>query len=193
MIPIRKNIKIKSAGIYQIESYINGKKYIGSSINIYGRIFNEHLKCLKNGVHVNIILQRHYNKYGENDLWFDILQFCPKSDLLECEQYWIDKLNPEFNICKKAGSPLGIKRTEETKQKMKENHADFKGVNHPNFGRHFVGGKHRFHKKGAEHKGNGITHTCHYYPNIRKSRLCTEETREKMREARRKRPLKNIF
>jgi len=50
MIPIRKNKKIRHSGIYQIESFINGKLYIGStSINLSERIFEGHLKRLKYG------------------------------------------------------------------------------------------------------------------------------------------------
>jgi hypothetical protein len=30
--------------------------------------------------------------------------------LLEREQYYLDSINPSLNVCKKAGSPLGVKR-----------------------------------------------------------------------------------
>jgi group I intron endonuclease len=32
-----------------------------------------------------------------------------KNTLLEREQYYLDNINPSYNICKFAGSPLGIK------------------------------------------------------------------------------------
>jgi len=36
------------------------------------------------------------------------------------EQYFIDLCKPEYNILNKAGSPLGTKRSEETKAKMRQ-------------------------------------------------------------------------
>lgn len=42
----------------------------------------------------------------------EILEYCPISILLDREQFYIDKLNPEYNILKIAGSNLGYKHTE---------------------------------------------------------------------------------
>lgn len=39
--------------------------------------------------------------------------------MIEREQYYIDTLNPEYNILKIAGSPLGYKHSEETIAKFK--------------------------------------------------------------------------
>ena len=41
-----------------------------------------------------------------------------KSLLLEREQYYLNTLNPEYNILKQAGSSLGFKLSQETKIKM---------------------------------------------------------------------------
>ena len=133
MIPLRKNKPIKSSGIYQIESFTNGKKYIGSAVHLSNRVFYGHLTYLRSNKHGNILLQRHFNKYGEGDLWFDILERCNKfpnestehyrQRLLSREQFYIDTLKPEFNICPVAGSSLGMKhppRSEESKQKYSE-------------------------------------------------------------------------
>jgi group I intron endonuclease len=38
--------------------------------------------------------------------------------LIQREQYYIDLLNPEYNICKIAGSNLGFKHSEITKEKL---------------------------------------------------------------------------
>ena len=76
MIPIhleQKN-RINQAGIYQIESLINGKKYIGSSIDESKRILSDHLLSLKRQTHYNKYSQNHFNKYGEEIYLFDILQ-----------------------------------------------------------------------------------------------------------------------
>jgi group I intron endonuclease len=42
----------------------------------------------------------------------EILEYCPISIVLDREQFYIDKLNPEYNILKIAGSNLGYKHTE---------------------------------------------------------------------------------
>jgi hypothetical protein len=39
---------------------------------------------------------------------------------LEREQYYLDKLKPQYNMVEKAGSILGYKHTEETLQKMRD-------------------------------------------------------------------------
>ena len=52
------------SGIYKITNEITGKFYIGSSIDIDQR-FLDHKRDLNNKTHVNIILQRSWDKHGE--------------------------------------------------------------------------------------------------------------------------------
>src|ERR1700716_3125300 len=47
-----------------------------------------------------------------------ILEYCVKSDLLVREQYYFDKLNPQYNILKIAGSSQDFKHSEDTKAKI---------------------------------------------------------------------------
>ena len=114
-------------GIYQIKSKINNKIYIGSAIYFKNR-WALHKKSLINNKHHSIYLQNHFNKYGLDDLEFIILEVCDKSNLIVKEQFYIDKFNPEFNMCKIAGSALGIKRSEETKEKVRKANL---GLKHP--------------------------------------------------------------
>lgn len=108
----------KLSGIYKIESkYKHEKFYIGSSINIYVR-WKVHISELRRNVHRNSKLQNHFNKYGESDLLFSILLICDEEDLIKTEQYFINFTNPFFNICKTAGSCLGVKASEETRRKL---------------------------------------------------------------------------
>jgi len=123
---IRLNIP-KISGIYKIESIINGKIYVGSAVNLKKRK-QEHFYHLKLQRHHSILLQRHYNKYGEKDLKFHIIEFCEKEKLIEREQYYLDTLKTDFNICKIAGSSLGTIRTEEQRQ-------NFSGPNNPMYGK----------------------------------------------------------
>ncbi len=57
-------------------------------------------------------------KYRYNAFKLEILEYCSLENLLEREQYYIDKYNPEYNILKFAGSSLGFKHSEATKEIM---------------------------------------------------------------------------
>ena len=107
-------------GIYKISSKKNPKRfYIGSTSN-FKRRHLEHFKRLRKSEHHSIILQRHVDKYGLDDLEFSILEICHEHLLLEREQYYIDSLNPYFNVSKVAGRTKGVKQSDETKQKRAE-------------------------------------------------------------------------
>lgn len=121
---IRTDIPRKASGIYIIQSIHNNKQYVGSAINLKNRK-GTHFTELKRNSHGNLYLQNHYNKYGKPDLWFGIIEFVRrlpneydddfKIRLLATEQYYIDTLKPEFNICKIAGSAmLGRTHSKET-------------------------------------------------------------------------------
>lgn len=103
------------SGIYKIN--INNKCYIGSAVNIKHR-WMRHKTQLINQTHHSILLQRAYNKY--QDITFEIMEECPKEELIKREQFWIDTLAPAYNVCKIAGSTLGCKLTEEQLKKRKE-------------------------------------------------------------------------
>ena len=50
-------------GVYQIKNLINGKLYIGSSIDVDKRL-KSHFSALDKGCHNNAYLQNAWNKYG---------------------------------------------------------------------------------------------------------------------------------
>jgi group I intron endonuclease len=123
--------ELNQAGIYQIISKHNNKRYIGSTYLLTKR-FREHKARLKNNKHENQHLQNHYNKY-KDDLVYSVLEFINVDELdteqtklliLEREQYYLDTMNPEFNICKIAGSPLGTIRSEESNLKVRDAQRD---------------------------------------------------------------------
>jgi hypothetical protein len=88
----------KKSGIYRIFNTETNKSYIGSSKNIYNRLHKHKYELMKNK-HYNEYLQNAYNK--SSDLFdFEVLEFCSEEDLFIREQFYIDKINPEYNICK---------------------------------------------------------------------------------------------
>ena len=111
---------MKISGIYKIQSIIKPERiYVGSGIDIKDRWYN-HISKLRKGIHHSAKLQNHYNKYGKDDLVFIIVEPCFSQFLIIREQYYIDTLKPYFNIAKIAGNCLGVKRSEETKQKIRK-------------------------------------------------------------------------
>jgi group I intron endonuclease len=113
----------KQSGIYKIICLVNGKIYIGSAKNIKER-FKLHLIYLNKNKHKNSHLQYAFNLYGEKNFIFTIIEFVNIENLIEREQYWLDATKCYdrtigFNICLKANSSLGVKRTPEFKEKIR--------------------------------------------------------------------------
>lgn len=117
----------KISGIYKIINKTNGKYYIGSSSNIIHR-WIEHKCYLRKNKHVNNYLQNSWNKYGEDNFEFVIIEKVPKEKLIEVEQKYLDEIknlpnkkNKYYNISIDSSCPgRGIKHTDEYKKKMSE-------------------------------------------------------------------------
>ena len=58
-------------------------------------------------------------KYGYSNFTLEILEYCEKINAINREQYYLDLLNPEYNILQTAGSLLGFKHSAETLEKFK--------------------------------------------------------------------------
>lgn len=111
-------------GIYRIRNRVNQKSYIGKSVNLHKRK-NDHLSDLKGNKHHNTYLQRSWDKYGEENFEFSILERCAESVLNEKEVYYISKYktnNAEFgyNLTDGGDGSQGFKHTEESKRKISE-------------------------------------------------------------------------
>ncbi len=107
------------SGVYRITNLINNKSYIGSSIKIDKR-FNVHKCLLLGNKHHCKHLQNAVNKYGFENFKFEIISTCPSEYCIKMEQWFIDNIKPEYNILKRADSRLGVKTSEETKEKQRE-------------------------------------------------------------------------
>ena len=107
------------SGIYRFKNIITGVCYIGQSVNINKRK-NQHLNELILNKHHCSYFQNAFNKYGKDNFVHEVLEVC-FSNLTEREQFWIDfhKESGTYNHAKVAGSPLGIKRSDETKLKLR--------------------------------------------------------------------------
>lgn len=103
------DIPPRSSGVYQITCVPTGKIYVGSARNIRERCY-KHRRGLRRGEHCNGYLQSAWNKYGEINFQFSILELVDASYLLEAEQAWFARTGCTdrtigFNIYDEAGSP----------------------------------------------------------------------------------------
>ena len=105
------------SGVYEILNTTNGHRYIGSAVSLRKRK-HDHWRELRRDTHCNEHLQRAWNKYGEDAFKFDVLEYWEPEFLVSFEQWWMNMLQPEYNIRPVAGSSLGVKRTAETRAKM---------------------------------------------------------------------------
>jgi len=115
----------KIIGVYQITNILNGKIYIGSSIDIRSR-WKEHKRDLKNNKHHSLHLQRSWNKNGTDGFEFSVLEKCKENETLTREQYYLDTIKPfkkeiGYNTSKDALAPMkGRKHSKETLIKLSE-------------------------------------------------------------------------
>lgn len=110
------------SGIYAVLNLLNGKRYIGSAVNLEGRR-RCHFRALRRGNHHNIYLQRAFRKCGESAFGWIILEYIEDAGILESRENLYLKMFPsrlKYNMCPAAGSSLGRECTEETRRKMRD-------------------------------------------------------------------------
>lgn len=112
----------KKSGVYCIMNNLNNKIYVGSAVDLTERFYrylnpNSLKRIISKGS--GSYIYKALLKYGYANFSVNILEYSTKSEVLKLEQYYIDLLNPEYNILKNAGSSLGYKHSPETLAKLK--------------------------------------------------------------------------
>ncbi len=125
----KDNINKKISGIYKIVNLINNKFYVGSAVSLLNR-YHTHKNSFVKNKHNNQHLQNSINKYGIDNFKFEVIEICNKEELLIKEQYYIDKLKPNYNICLIAGNSLGVKRSKEYKENQRKIQTGLKHIPH---------------------------------------------------------------
>jgi group I intron endonuclease len=117
---------LPKSGIYAIFSKIDGKVYIGRSVNITDRVCH-HFMHLKKNKHTNRRLQCAFNVYGRDNFYYKVLEICNDSsalDALECKYISdLKSCNDRFGYNLKIETGTSSLASEETKiilRKMKE-------------------------------------------------------------------------
>lgn len=142
-------MKNQISGIYKTTNKINGKYYVGSSINIDKR-WRSHKNRLNSNIHANKHLQNSWLKYGEINFIFSILETISLDKLAETEQKYLDiavneqdkTYNLSFDVTHKVitektrikirNSLLGRTLSSKIKEKISKS---IRGVNHPLYGK----------------------------------------------------------
>jgi|ERR1700761_5650202 len=109
-------------GIYLWTHKESGKMYVGSAIDLSRRLKDYYspskLKKTNNYI-CNALIHHTHSAFSLTILEFIDISHLSKEDVrklvLEREQFYIDSLEPQYNILLIAGSSLGQKRTEITK------------------------------------------------------------------------------
>ena len=98
-----------NSGIYLIINCINNKFYPGSSFKLDTR-YADHKRLLNKNKHHCYKLQQDWNKFGEENFEFHIVNLISPNDLGEEEQKYLDycNINKESNYMVKNKSGRGI-------------------------------------------------------------------------------------
>lgn len=162
-------MSIHRSGIYLIKNKVNNNLYVGSSKKSIRERFWSHRTFLRMNKHGNPHLQNAWNKYGEVSFEFIELEYCESNECIEREQYYIDALLSEYNICViAANSRFGCKQISTPESE----HNRLVGLR-----KYFQNNKEALKERG---KKQGIKN---------KGRVHKEENKEKFRNAARKNPV----
>lgn len=113
----------KINGIYGIKNKINSKVYVGKTQTSFGDRWDCHKVKLRNNKHDNTYLQRSWNKYGEDNFEFYIIEIIRDSKNNELynerEKYWIKyfkDLKLSYNMSDGGDGTPGCKVSEHAKR-----------------------------------------------------------------------------
>jgi group I intron endonuclease len=169
-------------GVYQIINSIDGKRYIGSSVNLSKRK-NTHFSDLKKQKHKNRHLLSAYNKYGSNNFKFEIILYCSREDAIFYEQRVIDLYNFSkelYNLSPSAKDNLGFKMPQSSKDLLSKIN---KGKKHTKESKLKMSQS----RTGKKNHMYGKRHTEETKEKVRQARkgmIASDETIEKMSKKR---------
>lgn len=173
------------SGIYKCTCVSNGCSYIGQARFLLKRK-QQHISELRHNKHYNTHFQRAWNKYGEENFTWEVLELCEEDKLNDREIHWIaqfDSYKNGFNQTIGGDGTRGHKRSEEwilahskitkdswTDERRDEQRERMLGKNNPMYG-----------KTGELNPAFGRNMSGENNPSYGKHH--TEEAKEKNRQA----------
>jgi COX1-I5 (fragment) len=113
--------------VYCIINKVNGRRYIGQSVNVYKRIVSIRSKLkLRNSRCANRFLIEDYHKYGDANFEYEIVETFDVADkkvMLEREVFWMDYFktcDPKFGYNLRRDEENGVKTHYLTSVKIAE-------------------------------------------------------------------------
>ena len=103
--------------IYKITNQLDGKFYIGQTVNEISYRFRKHLELGERGGGYK--LHSAISKHGRDNFSVELIEEC--SDLDELNQreiYWIDELRPHYNLCPGGSFRLGPESIEKMRKSL---------------------------------------------------------------------------
>lgn len=86
--------------IYKITNKINGKSYIGQTIQDVKERFYQHCATKCNQAVLNMVIHKAINKYGKSNFTIEVIEEVESTNLNDRERYWIryyDSYNNGYN------------------------------------------------------------------------------------------------
>ena len=135
-----KNICYGKSGVYLITNLKNNLRYVGSAITkkssenrLYIRFRNHFFNT-----HKPFPIKRAIKKYGVAHFSWEILEFTEIENTRARETYYLETLEPEYNILESASSSVGYQHTSKIRDKMRANYSPERRTRRGNLNR----GKH---------------------------------------------------
>lgn len=120
------------SGIYCFENKVNGKKYIGKSINLKKRIL-DHINSLRRSKDDCTYLQNAWNKYGEENFSICIIE-TSEENIEELEIFYIKEYNSKspfgYNLTNGGDGTSGYTWSDEKRKAISGEGNPFYGRNH---------------------------------------------------------------
>ena len=174
--------------VYLILNKINGKKYVGQTVQPLKVRFKEHARKKDNTLISNAI-----RKYGKENFYCGVIKTClSKEELDYREKFFISALHTKkpygYNLTDGGEGTVGLECTPEHCVKLA---ASKRGKNNPNYGKHPSNETRA--KRSASLKGRRFSEEHRAKLAAAQTGKCyADESRVKMSTARRNSPFKNL-
>lgn len=116
---MKQDVK-SNVGIYRFYNVVDGKSYVGRSVNLKHR-YLEHMLMLRKGIEPCVKLNRAWQKHGEENFKYEIICYCDADELNEKEIAYIaqyDSFRNGYNCTAGGGGIIGYHHTAEAKEKI---------------------------------------------------------------------------